>query len=181
MFNEILSFFSDVLLIFKELFLVLAGGLCAIFGGFLAMWYQIKKTREIRREQIIAEKEVEVCSWAALQIYELQGRLMGNLSNVIQFMGENYKFFMENILFFPQEFRDNWGEIRENLNKAISLEEEIRKQGQRNIEKEAELYSLQVYLDKLAKEAEKAILDKVKQPPIKIEMYSERKKVDNAN
>jgi hypothetical protein len=100
MFNEILSFFSDVLIIFKELFLVLVGGLCAIVGGFLAMWYQIKKSREIRREQIIAEKEVEVCSWAALQIYELQGKLMGNLSDVIQFMGENYKFFMENILFF---------------------------------------------------------------------------------
>jgi hypothetical protein len=178
MFNEILSFFSNFILMFKELLLILVGGLCAAFGGFLAMWYQVKKSREIRREQIIAEKEVEVCSWAALQIYELQGKLMGNLSNAIQFMDENNKFFMENILFFPKEFRDKWGSIRVNLNKANSLEEEIKKQP--NNKKEAELHCLQVYLDKLAKEAEKAILDKIRQPPINIERFSESTKVSNA-
>ena len=56
----------------KEILLVLAGAISAIFGGFLATWYQAKKARKIRREEVIGEKQVEVYQQAAMRISTLK-------------------------------------------------------------------------------------------------------------
>ena len=53
---------SEVL---KEILFVLTGAISAILGGFLATWYETKKARKIRREEVIGEKQVEAYQQAA--------------------------------------------------------------------------------------------------------------------
>jgi len=36
----------------KEFFLVLIGGICSAIGGCVAVWYQTKKARQIRMEEL---------------------------------------------------------------------------------------------------------------------------------
>lgn len=151
----------------RELLLVLVGAISAIFGGFLATWYQAKKARKIRREEVIGEKQVEVYNRAASLIYSLQGILVqAPLLKVREFMEEYETWFWDNIVFLPSEFRDKWLSIRLALNKAIRIEKS------QEPDKRAELDSLEIHLDKLAKEAEVAILNELNMPSVKIERFS---------
>lgn len=164
----LLSVSPETLAMLKELLLVLAGAISAIFGGFLATLYQAKKARKIRREEVIGEKQVAVYNQAASLIYSLQGLLIqATLSDVIKFMHEHKDWFWDNIVFLPPKFRDKWLSIRLALNKAVRIEK------QQGPDKVAELTSLETYLDKLAKEAEVAILNELNMPSVKIERFSE--------
>jgi len=52
---------------------VIIGGLLAILGGFVATYYQAKKARKIRMDEIIAEKKIQASAEAFTKFTELKG------------------------------------------------------------------------------------------------------------
>ena len=48
----------------KEIILVLVGGVCSALGGMIAIWYQAKKARKIRMEEVRGEQQLEACKKA---------------------------------------------------------------------------------------------------------------------
>jgi hypothetical protein len=60
----------------KELLLVIAGGFCSAIGGFTAIWYQTKKARQTRFEEMIGEQKLEVYKKALSLIDQIQTLLI---------------------------------------------------------------------------------------------------------
>ena len=56
----------------KEFFLVLIGGICSAIGGCVAVWYQAKKARQIRMEELRGEQQLEACKKALSLIENIQ-------------------------------------------------------------------------------------------------------------
>ena len=50
---------------------MLFGAFLVLVGGFLAIWYQAKKVRQIHREEIIAHKQIEANTQGFNHITEL--------------------------------------------------------------------------------------------------------------
>lgn len=48
----------------KEFFLTLTGAICSVIGGCIAIWYQAKKSRQIRMEEVKGEQLLEACKKA---------------------------------------------------------------------------------------------------------------------
>jgi len=161
----------------KEILLVLVGGVCAAFGGFVSMWYQAKKARKIRREEVIGEKQVEVYQQAAGVASNVQSRLMQDtLEGTLQYVQLQGEWFWKNRLLLPQGFQNKWISLKSNLRKAVRMEKAQEKQKDEDKREEQinTLVELQSFLDQLAEEAEKEILKELGLSLIEIEKFYEK-------
>ena len=110
----------------KELFLVLVGGFCSALGGVIAIWYQAKKARKIRMEEVRGEQQLEACKKALSlvdRIYTLN--IQGTEEDVLKLINDNGEWFSLNQVLLPHAFVENWRSIRINLRSIL-----IRKKGQ---------------------------------------------------
>ena len=78
--------------IMKEIFLVLIGGICSAIGGCVAVWYQAKKARQIRMEELRGEQQLEACKKALSLIENIQVFLVAKTpKNVLDFLNIRFQ------------------------------------------------------------------------------------------
>lgn len=100
----------------KELLLVIAGGFCSAIGGFAAIWYQAKKARQTRFEEMIGEQKLEVYKKALSLIDQIQTLLIqGVTDDVLKVLYDNGEWFSMNQILLPHTFVENWRSIRIGL------------------------------------------------------------------
>ncbi|MCK4751986.1 MAG: hypothetical protein KAS75_00970 [Planctomycetes bacterium] len=154
----------------KEILLILAGAISATFGGFFATLYQAKQARKIRREEIIGEKQVEICQQVATRIATLKSIPdQISLEEASKYVYENETWFWDNCLFLPSKFRNKWLSIRLNLKKAVRRVNQIYKLEEPSEKIEEELGKLEDGIAKMIDEAESIILQEFKLPKIEVE------------
>ena len=116
---------------------VFVGALLAILGGFMAIWYQTKKARQVRREEIIAEKRIEANREAFSRIIDLRAvMLQSTPEQVLEWIGRNEKWFFDSRLFLPGDFAEKWLAVRQYCQRLVKLKttleqikDELRKGG----------------------------------------------------
>ena len=103
------------------------GGILATMGGIAAIWYQAKKAREIRIDEIMAEKQVEAKREAHKRIELLRSRLMQQCNrDVLTYMDDRITWMLDRRPYLPALFYDNWMSIRSSLREATTLEATLR-------------------------------------------------------
>lgn len=142
---------------------ILLGGVLAILSGFIATLYQAKKARKIRMDEVIAEKKVTANAEAYAKMKDIASRLAhGTLQDVLRVIIENESWFFSNRIFLPGKFPDKWLTIRNNVDKAIKLQEQLP-------EKASELASLKDALREIANKAIDEIYKEMELPRIEVE------------
>ena len=116
---------------------VFVGALLATLGGFLAIWYQTKKARQVRREEIMAEKHIEANTEAFNRITDLKSvMLQSTPQQVLDWLSRNEKWFCDSRLFLPGNFVEKWLAVTKYCQRIVKLEtklaqitDELRKGG----------------------------------------------------
>lgn len=143
--------------IMKEVILVLIGGLCSVLGGFTAIWYQAKKARQIRMEEVRGEQQLEACKKALSLIDQVQTLLIqGITEDVIKFLYDNGEWFSMNQILLPHTFVENWRSIRLNL-RSVKMKDKSQQSmndGPKRDEKIEDIVNTEEFVRKLAKEAD---------------------------
>lgn len=123
---------------------ILIGGFLAILGSFIAIWYQAKKARKIRMDEIIAEKKVTANAEAYANMKVIASLLaQSTFQDVKKVFYNNETWLFNNRLFLPGRFPDRWLAIRNTVSDNINLEKQLP-------EKASELTSLKKALIKTA-------------------------------
>lgn len=164
---------------YKDLLLVLAGGLCATFGGFAGTWYKARKARKIKREETIGQQQVEAYKKALRLANKLSSILIQGIEDdVLEFISLNNPWVLDNEILLPPKFCEYWHSVRANVRsikrKAKPLEK--TEDGPERDKKIKELVDLESFTGKLANDAEKEIRKKLKLPPFKIHRPPRKKK-----
>ena len=141
-------------------------------GGFLAMWYQAKKTRRVRREEMMAERQIEANADAFNHIVDLRFVMQQNTpEKVLEWLGQNEKWFLASRLFVPSGFAGKWMAIGKYCRRLVKLnaklkqmDDEMRKGGIID-----EMRECESYCSKLADEALGEIYRDMNIAPIAIE------------
>ena len=98
------------------------GAMLASLGGFLAIWYQTKKTRQVRREEIMAEKHIEANIEAFNQITDLRSVMeQSTPEQVLEWITRNEKWFCDSRLFLPGNFVEKWLSMRKYCQRIVKL------------------------------------------------------------
>ena len=134
---------------------ILLGGLLAILGGLIATWYQVKKMRKIRMEEVIAEKKVDANNEAYIRIKNIVLQLaQSTLQDVQRIFKENETWFFSNRLFLPGKFPNKWITIRNKVHEAIRLEKQPEKANELALLKKALINTANKAIDEIYKEME---------------------------
>jgi len=152
----------------NEIVYVLIGGICSALGGCLAIWYQAKKARKIRREEVRGEKEIDAWTRAMYLIGRIQTLLMQSTTeDTLKFLYDNDEWFSMNLMFLPHKFEENWRSIKLNL-KNLQLFEQGAKgpDGQGRNEAINNAVETKDCNRKLAKEAYEELRKKLNLPEI---------------
>lgn len=110
----------------KEFLLVLIGGICSAIGGCIAIWYQAKKARQIRMEEVKGEQQLEACKKALSstdRLWDLLIAQRGVTDDALKFLRDNGEWFSMNQILLPHTFVENWRSIILNL-RSIKRQEE---------------------------------------------------------
>ncbi len=100
----------------KDIILVLIGGLCSVIGGCIAIWYQAKKARHIRMEEVRGEQQLESRKKALSLVDQIQTLLIqGTEDDVLKLLYDNGEWFSMNQILLPHLFVENYRSIRLNL------------------------------------------------------------------
>lgn len=141
---------------------VIIGGILAILGGMVSIWFQTSRARKNRMEEIIAEKKVQINAEAYSRMKEIEAMLIQESpKNTLKTIIDHEVWFLNTRLFLPGKFPDKWLSIRKGLNKAVRLE------GQPD--KVDELTKLEKDLSNIAEEAILEIYEDMKIERIKID------------
>ena len=151
---------------------VIIGGLLAIAGGFVATYYQAKKARRIRMDEIMAEKKIQANAEAFTKFTELKGATMvGTTKAAVGAIESQMEWLFKNRLFLPGEFYSKWFSLRMVLHNIQSVKEDL--ETEENPQVKEQLITKKTELKKnsqcLLDEAEKEILKDMNVSPISIE------------
>lgn len=151
---------------------VIIGGLLAILGGFVATYYQAKKARKIRMDEIIAEKKIQASAEAFTKFTELKGvTTRGTTKAAVQAMESQKEWLFNNRLFLPGEFYSKWFSLRKVLHNIECVEEDLEapKDAQDKQQLITKKMDLKNSAERLLSEAEKEILKEMDVSPLSIE------------
>lgn len=142
----------------------LLGAICAVMGGFAALWFQSKLARKIRFEETLGECKVAIYQKALLLAMQLQDILLqATAEEALSFTEQHHAWVCDNVIFLPQPYEENWQSIRFNLRSLI------RRQSQPGAHEHAtELTELQSFMRDLAKEMEATIRKELNLPTVTI-------------
>ncbi len=158
-----LELILDLLKKNRDMFQVLIGGLLAISGGMISLWFQAKNARRIRMDEIVAEKKIQADNEAYIRIKTIEAMLIqSDLEEVKNKFYEYDEWFFNIRLFLPGKFPGKWLSIKNNLIKAIGLKRELP-------DSATELEELENYLSKLKDEAIDEIYKEMKLRDMQIE------------
>ncbi len=106
---------------------MLLGALLVVVGGFLAIWYQAKKVRQIHREEIIAERQIEANTQGFNHITELISLMQENTpESVLEWLGQKEQWFLNFRLFLPQNFAQKWLSIGKYCQRLVKLNTKLK-------------------------------------------------------
>ena len=106
---------------------MLLGALLVVVGGFLAIWYQAKKVRQIHREEIIAERQIEANTQGFNHITELISLMQENTpESVLEWLGQKEQWFLNSRLFLPQNFAQKWLSISKYCQRLVKLNAKLK-------------------------------------------------------
>ncbi|MDZ4383312.1 MAG: hypothetical protein U0937_01575 [Thermodesulfovibrionia bacterium] len=153
--------FYNFLMEIQPMLQVTVGGLLAILGGMIGMWYQARNARRIRMDEIIAERKVKANAEAYRRMKTIESMLIqASPEETLKKILDDEDWFFGERLFLPGKFPDKWLSIRNGLSKALRL--------QGRTEKADELSKLEDELSKLAEEAILEIYEEMNIPRIKV-------------
>jgi hypothetical protein len=112
----------------KDFFLVLIGGICSTIGGCIAIWYQAKKARQIRMEEIRGEQQIEAWKKGLSltdRLWDLLVAERGTTDDAIKVLRDNGEWFSMNQILLPHTFVENWRSVILNLC-SIKRQDEAR-------------------------------------------------------
>ena len=101
----------------KEFFLTLTGAICSVIGGCIAIWYQAKKSRQIRMEEVKGEHLLEACKKALFLTGRIQ-TLSDSTDDILCLLSDNDEWFCTNQMLLPHTFVENWLSVRHHLRQA---------------------------------------------------------------
>jgi hypothetical protein len=115
----------------KEFFLILIGAICSALGGCvagcLAIWYQAKKTRQIRMEEKAAEVQFEARRKALVLIRKLRTFLTKREHDIARnFFSDNGCWFSDNWMFLPDKYVEKWKSIGWKLHDLARAEQGVK-------------------------------------------------------
>lgn len=147
----------------RDMLQVLIGGLLAILGGMVSLWFQAKNARRIRMDEIIAEQKIQANNEAYIRIKTIEAMLIqSELEDVKNKFYEYDAWFFNTRLFLPGKFPDKWLSIKSNLIKAIGLKRRLP-------DSATELGNIEAYLSKLKDEAIDEIYEEMNLRDMQIE------------
>jgi len=162
----------------KDFFMVLIGGVCSTIGGCIAVWYQAKKARQIRMEELRGEQQLEAYKKALSLIQNIQVFLEAKTpKDVLNFLDDNVEWFSMNQILLPHAFVENWKSIMINLGN-LQLSDKATHElpnGENRDKKIKEAVETRKFNRKLAKEAEDVLRKEMNLPEIKIKTPSKEK------
>jgi hypothetical protein len=144
----------------KDFFLILIGGLCSAIGGCIAIWYQAKKARQIRMEELRGEQQLEACKKALSLIDQIQTLLVQGIDeDVLKLLYDSGEWFSMNQVLLPHTFVENWRSMRLNLRSIMRKDQVQRKMvdGPKRDKKISEIGNAQEFVQKLATEADEVL------------------------
>ena len=162
----------------KDYFLILIGGICSAIGGCIAVWYQAKKARQIRMEELRGEQQLEACKKALSLIGNIQVFLVAKTpKDVLNFLDDNVEWFSMNQILLPHAFVENWKSIMINLVNLQELDQEVKDlpNGGNRDKKIKEAGETRKFNRKLAEEAEDILRKEMNLPEIKIKTPNKEK------
>ena len=161
----------------KDFFLILIGGICSALGGCIAIWYQAKKARQIKMEEVRGEQQLEACKKALYMISHIQSILLESPIYVLKFLNENDEWLSTNQLFLPHTFVENWRSIQEEQRKLKRKYEIIEKtsNGARQDKLWDEANQMVDFVRQLAKEAEEILRKELGLKEVKIKRLDKEK------
>ncbi len=157
---------------------IIIGAVLAILGGIAATWYRARKTRQIRIDEIMAEKQVEANREAHKRIELLRSSLMQQCNReVLKYMDDRIAWILDRRPYLPALFYNNWMSIRASLREATILEgtlEELKGPQQRTgpLDK---LHKYKPHCEKLAGEALAELERIMDLEPVELKYPSESK------
>ena len=141
----------------------LLGGILAILGGVLSIWFQARNARKIKMYEIVAEKKITANAEAFAYVKKIQSMLIQFPSkNVLKEILSLEEWWLKSRLFLPGKFINKWLGLREGVSKLAHLETSANINPQEAIE-------LQKELDRLANEALKEIYNDMNLKEIKVD------------
>jgi hypothetical protein len=177
--EEIISNTTSWVDTYKDLLLVLAGGLCATFGGLIGTWYQSLKARKIKREETIGRQQVDAYKKALRLANNLSSILIqGEEDDVLGYIKKYNEWVIDNEILLPPKFAQYWHSVRSNVRSIKRKGQSIHRmdEGSERDKKIDDLIELDGFVDKLAKDAEKEIRKQLKLPDFKIHRPPKKQK-----
>lgn len=144
----------------KEAILVLVGGACSVLGGLVAIWYQAKKARQIRMEELRGEQQLEACKKALSLIDQIQTLLVQGIDeDVLKLLYDNGEWFSMNQVLLPHTFVENWRSMRLNLRSIMRKDQAQGKMvdGPERDKRSSEIGNAQEFVQQLATEADEVL------------------------
>lgn len=106
---------------------VIIGGILAIIGGIIGRFLEAKYARRVKKEEIIAEKQIFAIQGAYDRATRIKGMLlMGTTKEARDAMREYSDWFFANRLFLPHRFSENWITIQSNIAKKDVFENDLQ-------------------------------------------------------
>ncbi len=106
---------------------MLFGAFLVLVGGFLAIWYQAKKVRQIHREEIMAQRQVEANAQGFNHITDLRSLMQENTpEQVLEWFSQNEKWFLNSRLFLPPNFAQKWLSISKYCRRLVQLNTKLK-------------------------------------------------------
>lgn len=137
----------------RDFFLILIGAVCSTMGGIATIWFQAKKSRQIRREELIGEQSLEVAKKALSLTDQIQTlRIQGVTEDLIGLLYREGEWFSMNQILLPHTFVENWRSMRLALRK---LKRRESRKGEMNDVSEQD--TIEAFLDSLADEMEECL------------------------
>ena len=101
----------------------LLGGFLAILGGWGAIWYQLRNTRQNRMDEVTAERKVTANAQAYAYMKQIQSsHIQENTESTLAAILSHEQWFFDNRLFLPGEFPKKWLAVRSGLGTLARLE-----------------------------------------------------------
>ena len=144
------------------------GGLFTLLGILIGHRLQAKQARQIRMDEVTAEKKVAANAEAYNRMKVIESMLpQATLKETLAKMVEDEGWFFSTRLFLPGRFPDKWLSIRNQLSKAVRLEKSL--ESDKTGKSAEEVTELETKLRKLAAEAIVEIYNDMNLPRIKLE------------
>ncbi|MCD4830552.1 MAG: hypothetical protein K8R02_01945 [Anaerohalosphaeraceae bacterium] len=169
----------------KDFFFILIGAICSTLGGCVAIWYQAKKTRQIRFEEVRGEQELEAYKKALSLTDRLWNMLVAEQNtteDALVFLCENNKWLSINQILLPHKFVENWSSIGLNL-RSIKRQDETRPRTSENADPGKVTEAIrpireeEKFIKKLVQEMDEVLRDKLKMELVKIKVYDDKKEL----